>query len=295
MSAEAAPIRVSVVIPARDEAAGLPGVLEGVRRALGDVSHEVVVVDDGSSDGTGEIARRAGARVLRHPLAMGNGAAVKAGIRAARGEIVALMDGDGQHDPADLPRLLQALEEGWAMVVGARTSGQAGLHRAAANAVYAALASYVSGTRIPDLTSGFRVVRRDAARRFVYMLPNTFSYPSTLTLALLRTGRPVRFVPIRALPGSGKSNVRILKDGTRFLWIILRVATSFSPMRVFLPASGLCVLAGAAVYAWYWAGSGSPRLTGGIQLALVLGAILFALGLLAEQLASLRFDRTEEE
>jgi len=290
-----APVRVSVVVPARNEAEGLAAVLEGVRRALGDVPHEVLVVDDGSTDATGEVAARAGARVLRHPLPMGNGAAVKAGLREARGEVVALLDGDGQHDPADLPRLLAGLEEGWAMVVGARVSGQAGLHRAAANAVYNALASYVSGTRIPDLTSGFRVVRRDVARRFVYMLPNTFSYPSTLTLALLRTGRPVRFVDIRARPGTGRSNMRILRDGTRFLWIILRVATSFAPMRVFLPASVLCVLAGAAVYAWYWASGGGPRLTGGIQLALVLGAILFALGLLAEQLASLRFDRTEEE
>jgi glycosyltransferase involved in cell wall biosynthesis len=295
MSEDAADLRVSVVIPARDEAGALPAVLEGVRRALEGVPHEVVVVDDGSADGTGDAARRAGARVLRHPIPMGNGAAVKAGIRAARGEVVALMDADGQHDPADLPRLLAALEDGWAMAVGARTSGQAGLHRALANRVYAALASYVSGTRIPDLTSGFRVVRRDAARKFVYMLPNTFSYPSTLTLALLRTGRPVRFVPVAARARIGKSKVRVLRDGSRFLWIILRVATSFSPMRVFLPASGLCFLAGAAVYAWYWSQSAGPRLTGGIQLAFVLGAVLFALGLLAEQLASLRFDRTEEE
>jgi glycosyltransferase involved in cell wall biosynthesis len=293
---EAVPsIRVSVVIPARNEAGGLPALLDEVRRALGAVPHEVLVVDDGSVDGTGDLARKAGARVLRHPISMGNGAAVKTGIRAARGEVVALLDGDGQHDPADIPRLLDALEDGWAMVVGARVAGQAGVHRAVANAVYARLASYVSGTRIPDLTSGFRVVRRDAARKFLYMLPNTFSYPSTLTLALLRTGRPVRFVDIRARRGTGRSNMRIVKDGTRFLWIILRVATSYSPMRVFLPASGFCFLAAASVYAWYWAAGPGPRLTGGIQLACVLGAVLFALGLLAEQLASLRFDRTEEE
>ena len=141
------------------------------------------------------------------------------------------MDGDGQHDPADLPRLIEALGEDWAMAVGARTSGQAGLHRALANRVYCVLASYVSGTRIPDLTSGFRAVRRADARRFLYMLPNTFSYPSTLTLALLRSGRPVRFVPIRALKRAGKSKIRIFKDGSRFFWILLRIATSFSPMR----------------------------------------------------------------
>jgi len=288
------PLALSVVLPARDEAAGLPAVLAGLRAALGGIAHEVIVVDDGSADATGAIAREAGARVLRHPYPMGNGAAVKAGIRAARGEVVALLDADGQHDPADLPRLLEALGPEWAMVVGARTSGQAGLHRALANRIYSGLASYVSATPIPDLTSGFRVVRRDAARRFLYMLPNTFSYPSTLTLSLLRSGRPVRFVPVAARPRAGASKIRLLRDGSRFLLIILRVATAFSPLRVFLPASFLSLLGGGAVYGWYWWRAGAPMLTNGIQLLWVLGALLFFLGLLAEQVASLRFDRSEE-
>ena len=284
-----------MVLPARDEAEGLPSVLAGVKAALAGVPHEVLVVDDGSSDATGDVARRAGARVLRHPFALGNGAAVKAGIRAARGEVVALLDADGQHDPADLPRLLEALGEEWAMVVGARTGGfGTGIHRDLANRLYAALASYVSGVAIPDLTSGFRVVRRDAARRFLYMLPNTFSYPSTLTLALLRSGRPVRFVPVKARERKGRSKVRLLRDGSRFLFIILRVATSFSPMRVFLPASLLSFLGAAGVYGWYWARHDGPRITGGIQLLCLLGALLFFLGLLSEQVASLRFDRSEE-
>jgi glycosyltransferase involved in cell wall biosynthesis len=288
------PIRVSVVLPAKDEEGGLPAVLSGIAAALAGVPHEILVVDDGSSDGTAAAARAGGARVIRHPVSMGNGAAVKAGIRAARGEIVALMDADGQHDPADLPRLLAGLEEGWAMAVGARTAGQAGLHRALANRVYSALASHVAARPIPDLTSGFRVVRRADARRFLYMLPNTFSYPSTLTLALLRTGRPVRFVPVRALPRRGASKIRILQDGTRFLLIILRVATSFAPLRVFLPASLLAFGAGGAVYLAKW-GSHGPLLTNGIQLLFLLGTLLFFLGLLAEQVASLRFDRSEDE
>jgi glycosyltransferase involved in cell wall biosynthesis len=290
--------RVSVVIPAKDEAEGLPAVLSGVKAALegARLTYEIVVVDDGSTDGTGDAARSAGVRVLRRPFTMGNGAAVKAGIRASRSELVALMDADGQHDPADLPRLLEALGDEWAMVVGARTGGfGAGLHRALANRVYAALASYVSGTRIPDLTSGFRVVRRDAARKFLYMLPNTFSYPSTLTLALLRSGRPVKFVPVKAHRRKGRSKIRLLRDGSRFFLIILRVATAFSPLRVFLPASLLSFAGGAAVYAFYWWRHGAPLLTGGIQLLWLLGAILFALGLLAEQIASLRFDRSEED
>ena len=292
---EPGPVRVSVVIPARDEAGGLPGVLAGVKAALGGagVSFEVLVVDDGSSDGTGDAARKAGARVLRHPYPMGNGAAVKDGIRAARGEVVALMDADGQHDPADLPRLLEALGEEWAMAVGARTGGfGAGIHRAFANRVYAALASYVSGVRIPDLTSGFRVVRRDAARKFLYMLPNTFSYPSTLTLALLRSGRPVRFVPVKARGRTGTSKIHLLRDGARFFLIILRVATSFSPLRVFLPASMVSFAAGLALYLYKW--KEAPLLTNGIQLLWLLGALLFFLGLLAEQIASLLGERGVE-
>jgi glycosyltransferase involved in cell wall biosynthesis len=290
--------RVSVVIPAKDEAGGLPGVLEGVKAALAaaGVSHEVLVVDDGSSDGTGDAARKAGARVLRHPFAMGNGAAVKAGIRASRGEIVVLMDADGQHDPADLPRLLEALGEEYAMVVGARTGGfGAGIHRGVANRVYAALASWVSGTRIPDLTSGYRAVRADAARKFLYMLPNTFSYPSTLTLALLRSGRPVRFLPIKAHRRKGTSKLNVLRDGARFFLIILRVATAFSPLRVFLPASILAFGVGVGFYAWHWIDGSFPKITGGVQSMWLLGAILFAIGLLSEQVASLRFDRSEED
>jgi len=291
------PPRVSVLLPARDEREGIVAVLEGIHGALrpGGVPFEIVVVDDGSTDGTGEAARGAGARVLRHPHSMGNGAAVKAGIRAARGEVVVLLDADGQHDPADIPRLLEALSEEWVMVVGARTGGfGAGLHRGIANRIYSALATYVSGVRIPDLTSGFRAVRREAARKFLYMLPNTFSYPSTLTLALLRSGRPVRFLPVKAARRKGKSKIRPLRDGARFFLIILRVATAFSPLRVFLPASLLSFGTGVAVYAHYWDRAGAPQLTGGIQLMWLLGALLFALGLLAEQVAALRFDRSED-
>ncbi len=292
------PPRVSVVIPARDEAEGLPAVLAGVKAALdgAGVPFEIVLVDDGSSDGTGEAARRAGARVLRHPFSLGNGAAVKAGIRASRGGIVVLMDADGQHDPADLPRLLDALGEEWAMVVGARTGGfGAGIHRGVANRIYSALASWVSGVPIPDLTSGYRAVRRDAARKFLYMLPNTFSYPSTLTLALLRSGRPVKFLPIRAHRRTGTSKIRLIADGSRFLLIILRVATAFSPLRVFLPASLLAFAVGLGFYAWHWFDGSFPKISGGVHSMWLLGAILFAIGLLSEQVASLRFDRSEED
>jgi hypothetical protein len=182
------------------------------------------------------------------------------------------------------------------MVVGARTGGfGAGIHRGIANRIYSALASYVSGVRIPDLTSGYRAVRRDAARKFLYMLPNTFSYPSTLTLALLRSGRPVKFLPIRALRRTGNSKIRLLRDGARFFLVILRVATAFSPLRVFLPASLLALGVGCGFYGWYWLEGAPRKITGGVQSMWLLGAILFAFGLLSEQVASLRFDRSEED
>ena len=227
-------VDVSVILPAKDEVASLPDVLARLHAALASAAHgthEVVVVDDGSSDGTADAASRAGARVVRHPYALGNGAAVKAGIRAAAGRTLVLMDADGQHRPEDVPRLLEALP-GYAMVVGARVLGTGtGAHRGLANKVYNALASYVVGRKVEDLTSGFRAVDAAHARRFLYLLPNTFSYPTTITLAFFRSGLPVRYVPIEARRRVGSSHIRIVRDGVRFLLIILRIATMFSPTR----------------------------------------------------------------
>jgi glycosyltransferase involved in cell wall biosynthesis len=223
---------------------------------------------------------------------MGNGAAVKAGIRAAAGRTLVLMDADGQHLPEDVPRLLEALP-GYAMVVGARTLGTGtGAHRGLANRVYNALASYVVGRRVEDLTSGFRAVEAAHARRFLYLLPNTFSYPTTITLAFFRSGLAVRYVAVEARRRVGSSHIRIVRDGVRFLLIILRIATMFSPLKVFLPMSGAAFLAGAGWYAWTY--STSWRFTNGSMLAFVLSVILFALALISEQVAALRFDRSED-
>lgn len=291
--------RVSIVIPAKNEAKGLPGVLTRLAEVLsqheGDRGFEILVVDDGSDDATGDVARAAGARVVRHPYPMGNGAAVKAGIRAATGEIVLCMDADGQHSPDDVPRLLDALE-GHAMVVGARKRGTGtGFHRGIANRVYNALASYVVRRKVEDLTSGFRAFRRDAAVRFLYMLPNTFSYPTTITLAFFRAGLPVRYVPIEAARRVGKSHIRLFRDGVRFLLIIVKISTIFSPLRVFLPASGLVFLIGVTRYAWVSHDRGGFTLTNGVQLAFLLSIVLFALALISEQVSALRFDRSERD
>jgi len=252
---------------------------------------EIVVVDDGSTDGTADVAEAAGARVIRHPYNIGNGAAVKAGMRAAGGEIFVMMDADGQHRPEEIPMLLDALEH-HALVVGARTrEGQANPWRRCANGIYNLFASYVTGRNIPDLTSGFRVMRAGVARRFLYLLPNTFSYPTTTTLACFKTGLPVAYVPIHARRRTGKSKIRLVRDGARFFLIILKIATFFSPFRVFFPLSLLSFLGGSAWYVYTFLTQ--HRFTNMSMLLIVQGVMIFALALISDQVAQLRFDRSE--
>ncbi|MBI1854237.1 MAG: glycosyltransferase family 2 protein [Planctomycetes bacterium] len=294
-------MRVSAVIPARDEAASIAEVVRGVRselERLGQSPFEVIVVDDGSVDGTGLSAAAAGARVVRHPYSIGNGAAVKRGLRCARGTYVVLMDGDGQHRPEELGALVGLLAgcSDYDMVVGTRdASGNAGALRALGNRIYSRLASYVAGRPIPDLTSGYRAVRTEVARRFVYMLPNTFSYPSTLTLSLLRAGYSVHHVPIRVTPraSSTKSKIRLVDDGARFLLIILKIATFYAPIRVFGPLSAATFVAGVGRYLVTYLSA--RRFTNMSLLLFMTSLLLLALGLLSEQIAQLRFLRTDDD
>jgi glycosyltransferase involved in cell wall biosynthesis len=283
--------RVSVVIPARDEEQNLPALLAELHAVLGREALpfvEVVVVDDGSRDDTQMVAEAAGARVVRHVESLGNGAAVKRGIREAQGDWILLLDGDGQHPPDAIPAML-ALAERFDMVVGSRGGSGGSAHRNLANRVYNRLASYVSGRPIPDLTSGFRLLRADVGKSLVYLLPNTFSYPSTMTLSMLRAGYAVAFQPIVVRPRRGRSHIRLVADGSRFLLVILRIATFFAPLRVFLPLSLLVGLAGVGWYAWTWFAEG--RFTNMAVLLLGQAMLLFALGLISEQIASLRFQR----
>jgi len=289
--------KITLILPAKNEAAALSGVLGRLHDVLSSrpshESHEIIVVDDGSDDGTAEVAAAAGARVESHPYSMGNGAAIKTGIRAARGDVLLMMDADGQHRPEDVPMLLDALP-GYAMVVGARTRGTGtGLHRGVANWIYNSLASYVVKRPVDDLTSGFRAMDARAARRFVYLLPNTFSYPTTITLSFFRAGLPVRYVPIEAQTRVGKSHIKLIRDGSRFLLIILKISTIFSPLRVFLPMSAAAFVAGAGWYAYTFVTF--HQFTGASQLAFVLSVLLFVLGMISEQVAALRFDRSEDD
>lgn len=284
------PVETSIIIPVSNEAENLAKVLEQIR-ALGLPDSEIIVVDDGSSDGSAEIALAAGAHVVRHPYNIGNGAAVKSGMRAAKGRVLVMMDGDGQHKPEDIGKLVAGLNS-FHMVVGARAKGsKLRLHRNLANQVYNLLASYVTRFKVEDLTSGFRAMRRREVLRFIDLLPNTFSYPTTITLAFLRSGLTIRYEPIQTLYRAGQSKISLITDGLRFLLIITKIATLFAPFRIFLPVSLFFFFAGFANYVYTFATQG--RFTNMSVFALTTGVIVFMLGLISEQIALLRMERQE--
>ena len=288
MSQDSSPIELSIVIPAKNEVAAIAEVVATAKSAYPDA--EVIVVDDGSTDETGQAAEEAGATVIRHPESLGNGAAAKSGARAATGEFIAFMDGDGQHDAHDLERLIAKMGEGYQMVIGARDSGShANVGRLYANGLYNALASLVSGRPILDLTSGFRVVRATLFREFLYLLPNGFSYPTTITMAFLRSGFPVCFEPIKARERKGKSHIRPIRDGVRFLVIIFKVATLYSPLKVFVPVSGLFFATGLGYYAYTYFTEG--RFTNMSLLVFSASVIIFLIGLISEQITALTYSR----
>jgi len=277
-------MRLSVVLPAKNEEAGLMRTLPALRSLLPDV--EIIVSDDGSTDGTAEVARRHGARVVSAPYSMGNGAAIKRGVRAATGQVIVFMDADGQHDPAHIQALLYRLDEGYDMVVGARdSSGQANRSRGFANGFYNQLASWMTGHRIADLTSGFRAVRANRFREFLHLLPNGFSYPTTSTMAFFRSGYPVAYVPIPVARRLGNSHIRPLRDGIRFLLIIFKIATLYSPLKLFVPtAMGFGAL-GVGYYAYTFTTAG--RFTNMSALLLSAAVIVFLIGLVSEQITNL--------
>ena len=283
-------MKKTVIIPAYNEAPAIGEVVKKVQSYLSR-SDEILVIDDGSEDSTAEIASQVGAVVISHPYNIGNGAAVKTGLRSAKGDIIITMDGDGQHDPADIPRLLEQMDK-YDMAVGAR-GWEGAFHRNVANKIYNLLASYVTGFKVKDLTSGFRAIRADVAKRYIYLLPNGFSYPTTITLALIKSGHSVKYVPVKARKRIGKSKIRPLRDGTKFLSIIVKIATLFSPFKIFLPVSTLFFLGGLSYY-WYayLTGTRFPNLP---VFMIISGVIIFMMGLIAEQIAQMRLDRSESE
>ncbi|HNA89238.1 MAG TPA: glycosyltransferase family 2 protein [Anaerolineales bacterium] len=289
---------ISVIIPAFNEGAGIGGLIERIRVVLQslDEYHEIIIIDDGSSDATAENAKQAGARVITHPYNIGNGAAVKTGIRHAKGSILVTMDADGQHNPEDIPRLVNRIGA-YDMVVGSRNSdSDTAAHRDMANLVFNSLASYVSGRKIEDLTSGFRAVKARIARQFLYLFPNKFSYPSTITLSVVRAGYSLGYESIRfpKRNKNTKSKIKPLQDGFRFLMIILRIAVFYAPLKVFVPLSFIIFLLGVAYGLLRIFLLSAPY---GQTSALLMStaALTFLVGLVSEQIAQLRFDRSESD
>jgi len=278
--------RLSIILPAKNEGEALKALLPRLRQAQ--PTAEIIVVDDGSTDDTRDICVAAGVACLSSPYSMGNGAAIKRGTRAASGDVLVFMDGDGQHDPADIARLLEKLDQGYDMVVGARDWGsQAGVGRGVANTIYNWLATRMTGHEVMDLTSGYRAVRADKFGEFLHLLPNGFSYPTTSTMAFFRSAYPVAYVPIKAAQRVGKSHIKPIKDGIRFLLIIFKIATLYSPLKLFAPASAVFFLLGCINYARTFIVDG--RLTNMSTLMWSASVIVFLIGLVSEQITALTY------
>jgi glycosyltransferase involved in cell wall biosynthesis len=285
---------VSIVLPANNEAHDIGPVIGSIRSVMDQLNHtyEIIVVDDGSTDATSERAAEAGAKVVQHPYNIGNGAAVKTGIRNARGKVLVMLDADGQHPPEDIPRLLEQLQSHH-MVVGARTrESETSTHRNLANRIYNWFASYVCGRKIEDLTSGFRAIYSHIARELVPLLPNTFSYPTTITLATVRSGFSLIYVPIvtSRRKEHGKSKIRLFSDGSRFFLIIFKITTLFSPMKIFLPASLSTFFLGFG-YGLYKVLFLDGRYGPTSTFLMTMSVLMFLIGLVSEQIAQLKFDR----
>ena len=280
---------ISIVLPAKNEAAALSGLLPRLRAAQPDA--EIIIVDDGSTDDTAAVCAAHSVVVVSQPYSMGNGAAIKRGARAATGDILVFMDADGQHDPADIAVLLGKLGQGYDMVVGARDwSGQAGVGRGVANTIYNHLASWMTGFQVRDLTSGFRAVRANKFREFLHLLPNGFSYPTTITMAFFRSAYSIAYEPLAVHQRIGKSHIRPLRDGVRFLLIIFKIATLYSPLKLFVPASVLFFLFGLGNYIYTFVTV--HRLTNMSVLLFSASVIVFLIGLISEQITSLVYAKS---
>lgn len=281
--------KLSVVLPARNEGETLATLLPELVSLLPDA--EIIVVNDGSLDSTELICRQHSIKVISHPYPMGNGAAIKSGIRAATGDVLILMDADGQHQVGDIHRLLDKFNQGYDMVVGARMEGShAGLHRAVANDVFSRFASWMVNQKVEDLTSGFRVVNAKKIRQFLYLLPNGFSYPTTSTMCFFRAGYAVTYEPIHTPKRIGKSHIKPIRDGVRFLLIIIKIGTLFSPLKLFLPISLGFLLTGLTYYVYTFISY--ARFTNMSALLLTTGVLVFLIGLISEQITAITFKDT---
>ncbi len=282
--------QLSIILPCLNEAPSLKILIPALKENYADA--EIIVVDDGSSDDSANIAQQAGATVIRHPYSIGNGAAIKSGARVAQGDILVFMDADGQHSPQTIETLLTKLAQGYEMVVGARNaSSQASMMRWCVNSFYNRLSSWMVGQKIVDLTSGFRAVKADKFKEFLYLLPNGFSYPTTITMAFFRAGYSVGYVSIVAHKRIGKSHIKI-RDSIRFLLIIFKIGTLYAPLKLFGLFSLVFFLLGLDYYIYTFMTSG--RFTNMGMLLFLTSTLIFFIGLVSEQITQLIYSQSKK-
>jgi glycosyltransferase involved in cell wall biosynthesis len=282
---------ISIILPAKNEARALETFLPRLRQIYSDA--EIMVVNDGSTDDTKEICETNSVEFISHPYSMGNGAAIKSGARAAKGEVLVFMDADGQHEPEDIKKLIDKMDEGFDMVVGARSSSaQASLGRLCANTFYNWFASIIVGQNIKDLTSGFRVVKKRKFNNFLHLLPNGFSYPTTCTMAFFRSGYAVGYVPIDVKKRIGSSHIKLFKDGVRFLLILFKIGTLYSPLKIFFPVSFSSFIIGSGYYLYTYLTI--DRFTNMSALLFTTSVTIFLMGLVSEQITSLIYSDMNE-
>ena len=284
--------KVSIVIPAKNEADSLIQLLPKIKQAVPEA--EIIVINDGSEDNTRTVCKDAEVRIINNPYSKGNGASIKSGARASKNDLIVFMDADGQHSPDDIPLLIDKLNQGYDMVVGARsTLGQANFGRATANKIYNWFASWMVQHKIDDLTSGFRAVRSKKFKEFLSILPNGFSYPTTITMAFFRSGLSVGYVPIHAEKRLGKSHIRIAQDGVRFLLVIFKIGVLYSPMRVFFRTSMLFLVTAISYYLYTYTTMG--RFTNMSAILFITSILIFLIGLISEQITMLLYQKNSEK
>ena len=301
-------VDLSLVIPVFEEETAMPNLLSAIQEALAplDRTYEVIVVDDGSADSTLSVLEGLLSqyprtlRIGHHLKNRGNGAALRTGIRMARGDIVVTMDADGQHDPVDILELIGNIPP-FDIVIAARTDTYGGSwYRNLANTFYNRFASWLTRAEIKDLTSGYRAFRRKAVLHFLPLFPEGFSAPTTTTMAFLKAGYNVKFISINVgQRTSGKSKINLWRDGTRFFMIILRMIMLYDPMRIFLPLGVILLLLGFT--AWVLGILYADRLVfpNSAIFMLLTALIVWLLGLISAQISSTRIhyfgDETVEE
>ena len=282
---------INIIIPSKNEEKTLKVLTDDIASKCPNIS--ITVIDDGSTDQTTQLELNKNVTLISHPYSMGNGASIKTGARNSTSKYLIFMDADGQHDPVYIDDFIKLLDEGFDMVIGERDkSGQATFFRRLANSTYNKIASYMTGHSIKDLTSGYRAVNASKFKRFLYLLPNGFSYPTTSTMAFFRNGYSIRYLPIQVNKRSGSSHINIFKDGVKFFTIILKIGALFSPMRLFLPVSLLLFTVGINYYLYTYLSSG--RFTNMSALLITTSIIIFLMGIISEQISALHYKNTED-